>query len=229
MPSDYRPTPFDLVFTSLGAERFPAIRAALLSAGRDPRDRDAFLLERDAALLVRELRPDDGLGEGIDQLAALVHHAYLFWSAGCPVAAAGPPELAWLLGQAPEPAQEAEAEPPAGQYVQVPEQRLWARPVEGEPFEPLDGCFLAPAADGRLRVLGVFGLRPDRAGFTVVEAQGARQPDLVRPDGSALFAPQLAGGAQAGLNTVAGAEELLELGWRMLGPGVAALRARRDA
>jgi hypothetical protein len=78
-------------------------------------------------------------------------------------------------------------------------------------------------------VLGVFGLRPDRAGFTVVEAQGARQAGLLRPDGSALFAPLLAGGAQAGLNTVAGAEELLELGWRMLGPGGAALRARRDA
>ncbi len=222
-----RPTPFDLVFTNLGAERFPAIKAAFLSAGRDPRDRDAFLLERDAALLVRELRPDDGLGEGIDQLAALVHHAYLFWSAGCPVVAA--PDLVGLLDPALGPAQEAEAEPPAGQYVQVPERRLWARPVEGEPFEPLDGCFLAPAPDGRLRVLGVFGLRPDRAGFTVVEAQGARQPGLARPDGSVLFAPLLAGGAQAGLNTVAGAEELLELGWRMLGPGGAALRARRDA
>jgi hypothetical protein len=224
----HRPTPFDLVFTPFAAERFPAIRAAFLAAGRNPRDRDAFLLEREAALVVRELRPDDGLGEGIDQLAALVHHAYLFWSAGSPVAVAGPEALTGLLGHSPEPAQGAEAEPPPGQYVQVPERRLWARPVEGEPFEPLDGCFLAPAPDGQLRVLGVFGLRPDRAGFTVVEAQGPRLAGLVRPDGSALFAPLLAGGTLAGLNTLAGAEELLELGWRMLVAAGGALEARGD-
>ncbi len=224
-----RPTPFDLVFVPFAAERFPAIRTGLLAAGRDPRDRDAFLMERDAALVVRDLRPDDGIGEGIDQLAALVHHAYLFWSAGAPVAVADPEDLTRLLGHPPEPAQQAEAEPPAGQYVQVPERRLWARPVEGEPFEPLDGCFLAPAADRQLRVLGVFGLRPDRAGFTVVEARGPRLAGLARQDGSELFAPLLAGGAQAGLNTLAGVEELLELGWRMLGAAGGALEAQGDA
>lgn len=224
-----RPTPFDLVFAPFAAERFPAIRAALLAAGRDPGDRDAFLVEREAALVVHDLRPDDGLGKGIDQLAALVHHAYLFWSAGSPVAFASPEDLTRLLGDRPQPAEQAEAEPPAGQYVQVPERRLWARPVDGEPFEPLDGCFLAPARDGQLRVLGVFGLRPDRAGFTVVEASGPRLAGLARPDGSALFAPLLAGGAQAGLNTLAGAEELLELGWRMLGAARGALEARGDA
>jgi hypothetical protein len=78
-------------------------------------------------------------------------------------------------------------------------------------------------------VLGVFGLRPDRAGFTVVEARGPRLAGLARPDGSALFAPLLAGGAEAGLNTLAGAEELLELGWRMLGAPRGALEAQGDA
>jgi hypothetical protein len=223
-----RPTPFDLVFAAFADDRFPAIRAALRAAGRDPRDRDAFLMAREAALLIRELRPDDGLGEGIDQLAALVHHAYLSWEAGSPVAVVDSEDLARLLASPGEP-EGPRAQAPAGQYVQVPERRLWARPVEGEPFEPLDGCSLAPAPDGPLRVLGVFGLRPEREGFTVVEAQGLRPQGLVRPDGTALFAPLLAGGAEAGLSTLAGGEELLELGWRMLGIAGGAAEGRGDA
>ncbi len=210
-----RPTPFDLVFAPLADERFPAIRAALAAVGRDPRDRDAFLLVPEVVMLVREFRPDAGLGEGIDQLAALIHHAYLFWESGSPVVVVGAEELGRLLTDGVGPARAAEAKPSLARYVQVPERRVWARPVEGEPFEPLDGCFLDPAPDGRLRVLAVFGLRPERAGFTVVEAQGSRPVGLVRPDGAALFDPVLEGGAQAGLHTVDGAEELLELGWRM--------------
>ena len=75
-----RPTPFDLVFDPLADDRFPAIRDALASNGRDPRDRDAFLMERASVSLIRELRPEDGVGDGMDQLVALVHHAYLFWA-----------------------------------------------------------------------------------------------------------------------------------------------------
>jgi hypothetical protein len=212
-----RPTPFELVFVPLADERFPAIRAALLEAGRDPRDRDSFLLVREVVTLVRDFRPEGGLGEGIDQLAAFIHHAYLFWDAGCPLMVIGADVLAGLLADPPGPVAEAAAEPRLAQYVQVPERQLWARPVEGEPFEPLDGCFLALDPDGRLRALAVFGLRPDRPGFTVVEAQGRRPARLVRPDGTALFAPLIPGGAEAGLHTLAGAEELLELGWRMRG------------
>src|SRR5580765_7484927 len=76
-----RPTPFDLVFGQLAQEVFPKIRLALDQAGHDPRDRDRFLMLREVLTLVRELRPEEGLGEGIDQLAALVHHAYLYWEA----------------------------------------------------------------------------------------------------------------------------------------------------
>jgi hypothetical protein len=211
-----RPTPFDLVFAPLAGEHFPAIREALGVAGQDPRDRDAFLMVREVAILVRELRPEAGLGEGIDQLAALLHHAYLFWSSGARVVAIGPDRFRELLDPAPPTPVEPEAEAEAALYVQVPPRRLWARPVEGESYEPLDGCFLDRTTDGRLRVLAVFGFRPERLGFTVVEAQGSRPRGLVRPDGSALFAPTLEGGAQAGLHTLIGTEELLELGWRLL-------------
>jgi hypothetical protein len=85
--------------------------------------------------------------------------------------------------------------------------------VPGEPAEPLDGYFIHAAGE-ELRVLGVFGIRPDRMGFSVVEAVGERPGTLARPDGTPVFAPALPGGAAAGLRSLVGAEELLELGWR---------------
>jgi hypothetical protein len=47
-----------------------------------------------------------------------------------------------------------------------------------------------------------------------VEATGGRVEGLAREDGSRLFDPTLAGGADAGLRSIVGEEELLELGWR---------------
>ena len=169
-------------------------------------------MRREVVTLLRELRPDEGLGEGIDQLAALVHHSYLFWAAGTPTVELPAEHLAALLGNA-VPTDDYQ-EPPA-YYVQLPERRLWGETVTGEPPEPLDGCFVDSLSDGAsLRVLGVFGLRPDRAGFTVVEVAGTRPSALRRPDGSPLFSPALTGGAAARLFSLAGGEELLELGWR---------------
>jgi hypothetical protein len=81
--------------------------------------------------------------------------------------------------------------------------------------EPLDGCFVHSTSGGALRVLGIFGLRPERLGFTAVEATGPRPEALARPDGTALFASTL--GAER-LHSITGGEELLELGWRTLGP-----------
>src|SRR5215210_6546394 len=78
-----RPTPFDLVFDDTVVQTtFPQILTALGAAGHDPRDRDAFLMLREVVSLIRDLRPEEGLGEGIGQLAALLHHSYLFWEGG---------------------------------------------------------------------------------------------------------------------------------------------------
>lgn len=168
---------------------------------------------REVLTLVRELRPDEGLGEGIDQLAALVHHGFLFWTAGRPTAAVPTEHLGALLGSSAEDSDH--YQDPLAYYVQLPERRIWAETVAGEPPEPIDGYFVHTTPDGAsLRVLGVFGIRADRAGFTVVEVMGVRPAALVRPDGSALFSPALPGAAAAGLFSLVGAEELLELGWR---------------
>jgi hypothetical protein len=211
MPTS-RPTPFDLVFRLIAHETFPKIRTEFEQAGSDPRDRDRFLLRREVVTLLRELRPEGGLGEGIDQLAALLHHAYLFWDAGEPTFELSRQQLVTLLSVTPE--RDRGDQPPAC-YVQAPERRVWAEVIPGQPHEPLDGCFIHSAPDGpALRVLGVFGIHPEREGFSVVEAMGPRPSALVRADGTELFAPTLTGGRAAGLYSITGEEELLDLGWR---------------
>ena len=202
-----RLSPFDLVFGRMVDERFPPLRAAL--DGTEPTDRDAFIMTREAIQLVRDLRPDDGMGEAIDQLVALVHHAYLFWADGRIV-----------VDVAPELLDASAAAPPAAGgacYARFPERRVWAQVVQGAAHEPLDGCFTHALPGDSLRVLGVFGLHADRAGFSVVEVAGPRATALARESGEPLFAPLMEGGAAAGLRSIAGEEELLEIGWRASG------------
>ena len=205
-----RATPFDLVFDPLVDDRFPAIRDALVQSGRDPRDRDAFLMEKASVSLVRELRPDGGVGDGMDQLVALVHHAYLFWAGDRGVRSIDRAGLDALLGAELPPDLSDET---LAWYLQLPERRMWAQALEGSAHEPLDGAFVHHAPDGTLRVLGVLGVHDDRDGFTVVEATGPRTAALARVD-SAPFSSVLPGGAAAGLYSIAGAQELIELGWR---------------
>src|SRR4051812_9273229 len=128
MPSR-RPTPFDLVFGDTAEQTFAGIGAELSQAGTDPRDRDAFLMTREVVELVRELRPEQGLGEGIDQLAALVHHSYLFWAAGRPTVELPDEHLGDLL-TTPAPDHTTFDGPPA-YYVQLPERKIWAETVTG--------------------------------------------------------------------------------------------------
>ncbi|MFL5448653.1 MAG: hypothetical protein ACJ8AX_08895 [Gemmatimonadales bacterium] len=222
-----RPTPFDLVFENAAQTSFPAIRTALSESIRDPRDRDGFLMLREVVSLLRELRPDEGLGEGIDQLAALVHHGYLFWAGGGHTLRLSSDQLSDILGHAS--LSDPQLDGPA-LYTQLPERRVWAQVIPGEPHEPLDGWFQYhdPKA-GLLRVLGVFGIHPDRPGFSVVEVSGRRPVALARPDGSSVFSSTLPGGAAAGLSSLAGEEELLELGWRIVELGVGNLEAAANS
>lgn len=210
-----RPTPFDLVFQHAAQSSFPRIAASLAAGERDPADRDAFLMDPEVVTLLRDLRPDDGLGEAMDQMVALVHHAYLTWAAGGVTIPVGREAAEELLG-AVAPAGGGPRDVPAF-YAQFPERMIWARVVENEAPEPLDGVFVSRDPQALLRVLGIFGLRPDRPGFSAVEATGPRAERLTREDGTALFAPTLAGAAAAGLRSITGEEELIELGWRTQG------------
>lgn len=207
-----RPTPFDLVFAHSAETVFPLVRAALERGGRAATDRDAFLMVPEVVSLLHDLRPEEGIGEGMDQLVALAHHAYLLWESGALTLPISADRLTSLLAP-PAPVSPALDEPPRAFYAQLLDRQVWARVIDDEAAEPMDGCFVHPA-NGELRVLGIFGLRPDREGFSAVETSGPRPQGLERPDGTALFSPVLAGGEAAGLFSLVGAEELLELGWR---------------
>ena len=210
-----RTTPFELVFHRVAESSFPRIAASLAAGGDDPANRDAFLMDREVITLLRDLRPDEGVGEAMDQMVALVHHAYLTWVAGGLTIPIGRETAEELLGTLPQ--EGADPRKVSPYYAQFPERMVWARVIEDEAPEPLDGVFVSRNQDALLRVLGIFGLRPDRPGFSAVEAAGPRGAPLTREDGTALFAPALPGGAAAGLRSITGEEELLELGWRTQG------------
>lgn len=208
-----RVTPFDLVFERAAESAFPRIASSLAAGGHDPADRDAFLMDREVVTLLRDLRPEEGLGEAMDQMVALVHHAYLAWATGGLMVPVGREAAEELLAKAPE---DGDGKDVSAYYAQFPERMIWAAVIENEAPEPLDGIFVSRVPGGGLRVLGIFGLRPERAGFSAVEATGDRVESLAREDGSPLFDPTLPGGAAAGLRSIVGEAELLELGWRSL-------------
>ncbi|MBX3145386.1 MAG: hypothetical protein KF785_01340 [Gemmatimonadales bacterium] len=203
-----RLSPFDLVFGSIAAERFPALRDEMAAAGHAPRDRDAFVLGRAAVALLRELGPDDTLGEGVNELVALTHAAYQHWLDDQAVVALDRATLDQLLR---DEARRATPVPDGrSYYLQLPERRIWGEVETEVPREPLDGCFVIPM-ENRIELVAIFGLQPGRDGFTVVAASGVPGQPLARPDGTPLFAPRMAGGAAAGLWEITGGEELVEL------------------
>lgn len=206
-----RPTPFDLIFGELADDRFPQIRAGLERAGLAGADRDSFLLNQEVVTFLHDLRPEGGLGEAIDQLVALVHQSFLLWESGRWTFQIPPDRARTLLSEAP--IAEEGIDPPPPYYLQWPERMVWAQVTPDEPHEPLDGWFVAPEG-ATLRVLGIFGLHPDRMGFTVVEVAGPRPGALARVDGTPLFTSVLPAGRDAGLHSLVGTEELLELAWR---------------
>jgi hypothetical protein len=225
-----RPTPFDLVFRQPAEKFFPNIRLAMEQAGHDPRERDRFLMVKEVVTLLHQLRPDEGLGAGIDQLAALIHHAYLFWDAQEPTINVTMEQLPSLVSG--RDSWQGKMPSAAAYYAAMPEYRLWAQVIPEHPPEPMDGCFVHSVPGGtELRVLGVFGIQPERDGFSVVEAAGERPLVLRRMDGSEPYAPTLIGGAAAGLFSMTSDEELLDLGWRTqeLGTRCWELRARGSA
>ena len=72
-----------------------------------------------------------------------------------------------------------------------------------------------PRPTATLRVLGIFGLRPDRAGLQRRrDGRAAARRARARADGSAALLPGARRRGGRGALLLVGAEELLELGWR---------------
>lgn len=203
-----RTTPFALVFGELAEERFPALQASLAGAGIDVADRDAFVLDRAVTEILRDLVPEDAPPESLHEFIAVLQHSYLFWIDGQRVRAA---ETSIPTGS---PSAPAPRHP--GAYVQLPSHLYWGQLGPDAPHEPLDGFFIHRWNDG-IRALAIFGMHPERPGFSVAEVAGPPPGPLPhRVDGSSSYAPLMDGGAGAGLRSVSGPAELLALAWHSL-------------
>lgn len=200
-----RPHPFTLVFGGLAEEHFPAVRDAV----GDAPDLDHFLLAEAVVELLRGMRPDEGVGEAMDDFVAFTHAAYCFWAAGCHTQSIDLVTTQRLCA----PTMAIGTPPRTTQYIQIAPRLVWAQLSDGEPHEPLDGWFALPDGNG-LRMVACFGVHPERPGLAVVVVQGDAPGPMAREDGLALFAPTMPGGDTAGLHSVAAPEELMLLGWR---------------
>jgi hypothetical protein len=201
-----RPHPFELVFGPLVDVHFPAIREVLAADA----DLDAFLVCTPAIELLQELRPDDGLGDAVDDFVAFVHAAWRFWADGAVTSTLDADATRALCGSD---ARATPTGPRMVQYIQVAPRLVWGQLADGEQWEPLDGWFALPDPAG-LRVVACFGLHPERPGLTVAAVTGMAPPAVPRADGSSPFAPQMPGGDLAGLHALADTGELLLLAWR---------------
>lgn len=227
-----RPTPFDVAFGAEAEERFPRIKESLAAAGLDPDDRDAFVLDREVVSFLRDLVPEQGVGPAVAQHLALLHHAYLYWAAGGWIVRPTRERVKELLGGIRPVGPPAEPAAPGACYLQLPERLVWAEIAQGEPHQPLDGLFVRSWPGGGFFVLAVFGMHQERMGFSVVDSDGYPEDDLIRADGSAPFAPVLPGGLAAGLFSVIGEEELIELAARVMplaGEAIACVGPRHRA
>jgi len=218
-----RATPFALAFADLARDRFPAIAQVLTENATSSADRDRFVLLEPVGHLLREIATD---GSGADALEAhmlMLHHAYRHWAGGGWVYRIG--EAA--LQRAASATTITSHLPTQALYLQLPELRVWGTPTADGAAEPLDGLFVTETAEpGRIAVLGIFGMREGRPGFSAVGLDGHADSDdpsageievaAARADGSERFSPTLAGGAEAGLYSLANAAELLLLTCKLL-------------
>ena len=201
-----RPLPWTALIEALGEGNFEAMRAARAKAGSDPLDRDAFLLEGAVGRVLRDLVPPDAPAEAVTQYGALLHALYIHWSHGSPVHVLERGVATALLSAPPESVPAVAG--PAVAYIQLPERLVWAAPAPGAPHEPMDGIFVVQSARAG-RALAVLGFRPDRQGFTTIEADMPPPPRLdPRPDGSPPFATVLPAGERMGFFSVTTAPEL---------------------
>ena len=198
-------TPFALVFGELAEERFPALQASLAGTGIDPTDRDAFVLDRAVTEFLRDLVPQDAPPESLNEFIAVLQHSYLFWIDGQQVLTA---ETILPTGAHTAPAPQRRSA-----YLQLPSHLYWGQLEADAPHEPLDGLFIHQWT-GAIRALAIFGMHPERPGFSVAEVMGPPPGPLpTRADGSAPYAPLMEGGAAAGLRSISGPVELLALAW----------------
>lgn len=177
-PDTARLTPYELAFSDAAFEEriFPDLDEEAHARGVDPAHREGFVLLEAAGRAVRGVVPDEAPAEAMDQYRALLFQAYNFRRAGKKLYSLAPSFARYLVEAAPSLTGWEFRTPHPSVYLQLPRHLFWSRVTPGATPEPVDGLFasavtaedpLGPAYR-RLEVLMVLGMRPDRAGFSVV-------------------------------------------------------------
>ena len=183
--------------------------------------RDQFLLLGHAGATLDEIVPENAEPESLDEYGELLYEGYQFWAYGRRLYSFESSVAALLTEPEYDTGDWIFAAPPAS-YLQFPYQKLWARVAANAPYEPLDGLFVVAAntqerADSgvHVRVQMVLGLRPDRAGVSLVSYRDDLDPSKVaaraknpwRAEGVA-YANAIPGGERMGYRTLATTSEL---------------------
>jgi hypothetical protein len=185
MAEPVRRSPYELVFVEGGHEAaLDAIAGEAEARGVDPADPERFLLLEAAGTLLRDLRPDSESPAAIARYGALLYHAFHFRRAGHPLFTIEEAPLRALLTEPPTIGAWRLRGPARAGYLQLPRNLVWAPGEQDDSPEPIDGFFwtFAPALskpDDRLQLAFILGMRPDRAGFGIIEAAADLPPEPV--------------------------------------------------
>lgn len=211
-----RLTPFEIAFSD--RDRFEDVVAAATAEaerrGVDDTDPDEFSTLAAVGDLLVEMHGEEVPRVELVQHGLLLFHSVHFARAGRPLylldaaatralvrtAPVGPPEL-----------------PSDAGYLQLPQHLFWVAGLEGGSPESVDGLFWTVSRAGRLHVLAIVGVRPDRAGFgalSLPDAPLAHAADWMHADireGGGDFTSRLAGAELDDLCAVESAGEVFKL------------------
>ncbi len=215
-----RVTPYEAVFgvDRLAELEFPQIAEEAERRGVLLSSRDQFAGLQSVGKLLQHLVPEDADAVAVDHHLDILYHCFAFWEADCPVYALEAPAIRSLLGDQPGLAgwQPCLAHPSC--YIELPRTLFWAAVTENEPPEPAEGLFVKLGRGRRsseAELLVVFGMRPDRPGFSVagltVDLQQARE--LEEPN---AFASDIPGADLAGLYFLSRPSEVVLLMMQLL-------------
>lgn len=232
-----RLTPWELAFGAAGFEDdiYPAIREEADARQTDTSVPERFLMLAAAGDWLRGMRSDADAGDReaqlppadvVRQYGALLFQAFRFVDRGRNLYTIGAPLLRRLLAAEPVGHWSFAAPADAG-YIQLPHNLVWARIDDEAPAETVDGFFWSiaepsPAQPGRIDLLLVLGMHPERPGFSVIEATAPLPaPDpghwadgAARPEGQD-FSNILPGGELRDLMAVVSTAEALKLASRL--------------
>lgn len=223
-----RITPYEVAFgmDDFEARVFPAVLREAEAQGCDPARLDRFGFLSHVGDTLRELVPPDSPPEGLEQYRTLLFHAFNFWRFGRRFYAMDAAVARYLVESAPGLEEWELALPHRSLYLQLPPNLFWASVGTDVPPEPVDGFFATecegddPLGPGyrRLEVLMVLGMRPDRAGYSVIPFETEAGPGIAGAwaeastrDGARDFQSVLPGGEMAGLYSIVTAGEALKL------------------